>query len=72
MRNLKLTIEYDGTNYCGWQSQINSQSIQQIVEENLSKILDHKIKVKATGRTDAGVHAKSQIVNLFKIGRAHV
>ncbi|MDD4202263.1 MAG: tRNA pseudouridine(38-40) synthase TruA [Candidatus Omnitrophica bacterium] len=65
MRNLKLTVEYDGTNYCGWQKQKNSLSIQQLIEDNLSKILDHKVNLKATGRTDAGVHAKQQIVNLF-------
>jgi len=65
MRNLKLTVEYDGTNYCGWQKQKNSISIQQLIEDKLSKILNHKVKLKATGRTDAGVHAKQQIVNLF-------
>lgn len=73
MRNIKLVIEYDGTNYCGWQIQKNHKitksqskpviSIQEAIEKVLSKILQKKIKLIASGRTDAGVHALAQVAN---------
>ena len=64
-RNLKLTVEYDGTNYCGWQIQNRrvSKSIQETIEKTLSKILQEKIRLIASGRTDAGVHAQAQVAN---------
>ena len=65
MRNLKLTVEYDGTNYCGWQIQNRraSKSIQETIEKTLQKILQEKIRLIASGRTDAGVHAQAQVAN---------
>ncbi len=63
MRNIKLTIQYDGTNYCGWQSQKNGIAIQDVIEKHLKKILNEKIKLIGSGRTDSGVHAKGQIAN---------
>jgi tRNA pseudouridine38-40 synthase len=65
MRNLKLTIEYDGTNYCGWQVQKISKkkSIQETIEKSLQKILQEKSRLIAQGRTDAGVHAEAQVAN---------
>ncbi len=64
MRNIKLTLEYEGTNYCGWQHQKNTpRTIQDIVEAALFKVLREKVKVIAAGRTDAGVHAQAQIAN---------
>lgn len=66
MRNIKLVIEYDGTNYCGWQVQRRNRykaSIQEILEKALHKILQEKVKVIASGRTDAGVHAWAQVAN---------
>lgn len=66
MRNIKLTIEYDGTNYCGWQTQTGysrKPSIQETVEKTLRKILNEKIKIIGSGRTDAGVHARAQAAN---------
>jgi tRNA pseudouridine38-40 synthase len=72
MRNLKLEIEYDGRNYCGWQVQnsprstVNShqkKSIQEVIEKALRKILQEKVKLVASGRTDAGVHALGQVAN---------
>lgn len=66
MRNLRLEIEYDGTNYCGWQIQRNSNnkpSIQETLEKTLRKILQEKIKLIGSGRTDAGVHALAQVAN---------
>ena len=71
MRNIKFTIAYDGTNYFGWQRQKNHVSIQQIIEETLCGIINEQVKVIGMGRTDTGVHAKSQIANvkiLAKIG----
>lgn len=66
MRNIKLEIEYDGTNYCGWQIQNRDKtksSIQETLEKTLRKILQEKIKLIASGRTDAGVHARAQVAN---------
>jgi tRNA pseudouridine38-40 synthase len=65
MRNLKLEIEYEGTNYCGWQVQNSShkKSIQEVIEKTLRRILQEKIRLIASGRTDAGVHALAQVAN---------
>jgi len=67
MRNLKLEIEYNGRNYCGWQVQPNTKkkSIQEVIEKVLCKILSEKIKLIVSGRTDAGVHALAQIANFY-------
>jgi len=67
MRNIKLTIRYDGTNYSGWQSQKNAASIQDVIQKALKKITGRKTTVIASGRTDSGVHALAQIAN-FKTG----
>ena len=69
MRNLKLEIEYDGARYAGWQIQAPQakKSIQEVLEKTLRKILQEKISTIVSGRTDAGVHAKAQVVN-FKTG----
>jgi tRNA pseudouridine38-40 synthase len=71
MRNIKLTIEYKGTNYAGWQCQnLKGKSkkakvitIQETIENTLQKILQEKIRLIASGRTDAGVHAQAQVAN---------
>jgi len=63
MRNIKLTIAYDGTNYCGWQRQKNGLSVQELLERALRKILREKITVIGSGRTDAGVHSRGQTLN---------
>lgn len=65
MANIKLIIEYDGTDYAGWQVQNGSQkkTIQEVIEKALQEILQEKIKVIASGRTDAGVHAFYQAAN---------
>lgn len=66
MRNLKLTIQYDGTKYCGWQKQPNSSSIQGTIEYAIYEITKEKVNIIGSGRTDAGVHALGQVAN-FKI-----
>ncbi len=64
MRTIKLTIEYDGTNYCGWQSQKNDPTIQDTIEAALSRILNHPVGVIGSGRTDSGVHALGQVAHV--------
>ena len=61
--NLVLIIEYDGTNYFGWQSQPNRRSVQSVLTQALSSILNQPIVLHASGRTDAGVHALGQVAN---------
>jgi tRNA pseudouridine38-40 synthase len=61
MRAIKLTIEYEGTNYAGWQRQPNGLSIQQVMEEALAKILGLQVRLYSSGRTDAGVHAEGMV-----------
>ena len=63
MFNYLLKIEYDGTNFVGWQSQKNGKSIQNSIEKALKKVLKTQIKVIGSGRTDKGVHALSQYAN---------
>ena len=63
MFNYLIKIEYDGTNFVGWQSQKNGRSIQDSVEKALKKVLKNKIKITGSGRTDKGVHALSQFAN---------
>ena len=60
MFTYQIIIEYDGTNFAGWQKQKNSPSIQQTIEKILTKILKEKIILYGSGRTDAGVHATGQ------------
>ncbi|KJS22750.1 MAG: hypothetical protein VR72_04255 [Clostridiaceae bacterium BRH_c20a] len=68
MRNIKATIEYDGTNYHGFQTQLNKKlpTIQGKLESCLMRALMEPIKITGAGRTDAGVHAEGQVIN-FKI-----
>lgn len=63
MNNYKLEIQYDGTNYAGWQIQKNAVTIQQRVTDAINLILKEKINLIGSGRTDAGVHAIGQVAN---------
>ncbi len=64
MQRIKLTIEYVGTNFCGWQSQKNGNSVQDAVERALGKYFDCDfVRIYAAGRTDVGVHAKGQVAH---------
>ena len=64
MKNYKITIQYDGTKYNGWQRQKNTKNtIQEKFELVLSKMCAHNVEIFASGRTDAGVHAKCQVAN---------
>lgn len=64
-RNLKLTVAYDGTDFLGWQKTPMGPSIEAALENAASTILRHPVQLQAASRTDAGVHASGQIVNLF-------
>ena len=63
MKRILLTVEYDGTNYAGWQRQINGLAVQQVLEEALQKATKEHIVVTGASRTDAGVHALGQAVH---------
>ena len=64
MRNLRLDICYDGTKYKGWQRlSVGDNTIQGKLETTLSRLLDEKIEICGSGRTDAGTHARGQVVN---------
>jgi tRNA pseudouridine38-40 synthase len=64
-RNFKLTLEYDGSQYHGWQRQHGVLTIQEVVESHLEIILGKPIRIRASGRTDAGVHARGQVANFY-------
>ncbi len=63
MRNIKLTIQYDGTGYSGWQSQKNSLAIQDVIENSIAKVLKESVRITGAARTDAHVHAEGQVAN---------
>lgn len=62
-RNIRLTLAYDGTNYCGWQVQTNGPSIQAALERAIERLTGEKSAVYSAGRTDSGVHALGQVAN---------
>ncbi|MBQ2714930.1 MAG: tRNA pseudouridine(38-40) synthase TruA [Clostridia bacterium] len=64
MKRYVLTIQYDGTNYCGWQSQKNGESVQQVLVRALKTIAVGEVKLVGSGRTDAGVHAEAQVAHV--------
>jgi tRNA pseudouridine38-40 synthase len=62
MPRIKLTLAYDGTDYVGWQVQLNGPSVQARLEQALAELLGQPVGVEAAGRTDSGVHATGQVV----------
>jgi len=62
VRNIRLVVEYDGTQLSGWQRQDNAPTVQQHLEEVLSQILQEEVQVAGASRTDAGVSARGQVV----------
>lgn len=70
MRNLKLTISYDGTDFSGWQTQPGFRTVQETIEQAISRITgEDRVRLNASGRTDAGVHAVGQVANFFTTSR---
>jgi len=65
MKNIKIMIEYDGTDFSGWQRQPSRRTVQGEIERVLRRITSEKTNVKGSGRTDAGVHAIGQVANFF-------
>jgi tRNA pseudouridine38-40 synthase len=63
LRNLRFTISYDGSAYSGFQIQPNADTIQHRLEQAVYLLTGEKVKVTSSGRTDAGVHAKAQVIN---------
>jgi len=63
VRNIKLTIEYDGTDFIGWQIQKEGRTVQGIIRDVIWQITGEKVKLIGAGRTDSGVHATGQVAN---------
>ncbi len=68
MPRLKLTIEYDGGPFVGWQRQTNGRSVQQAIEEAFVKLTGETVTLRGAGRTDAGVHALAQVAHVDVAG----
>ncbi|MGD8375632.1 MAG: tRNA pseudouridine(38-40) synthase TruA [Acidobacteriota bacterium] len=74
IRTIRMTLQYDGTDYLGWQTQPRGGTVQDAVEDRLGRILDHPLRVHGAGRTDRGVHARGQVgsfatANPLELGR---
>ena len=65
MKNVKIIIEYDGTDYHGWQCQANLPTVQKTIEDALRQITGENVKITGSGRTDAGVHAMGQVASFL-------
>src|SRR5215472_10052397 len=65
MRNLKLVMAYDGTDFCGWQIQPDAPSVQGMLASAIGRVTGEKVLPQGSGRTDAGVHALGQVASVF-------
>ncbi len=65
MTNIRLLLEYDGTDYVGWQFQTNGRSVQEEIEKAIQQILQSDVRITGAGRTDSGVHARGQVANFL-------
>ena len=70
-RTIKLTLEYDGSDFVGWQFQENGRSVQEEVEKGISQILQERVRITGAGRTDSGVHAKGQVASFATESSLH-
>jgi len=64
MRRFRVTLEYDGKEFQGWQIQPQGRSVQGVVEDALAEVTCERVRIHAAGRTDAGVHARGQVAHL--------
>ncbi len=70
MRNLKLTIRYDGTDFFGWQTQPGRRTVQEVLETAFAEITrEGRVRLNCSGRTDSGVHAVAQVANVYTATR---
>src|SRR6185437_14744445 len=69
MRNIKLLLSYDGTEFSGWQRQPDRRTVQQVLEEAVGQLTGAIPSTNASGRTDAGVHAVGQVVHFYTASR---
>ena len=69
MRNIKLLLSYDGTDFSGWQRQPDRRTVQQVLEEAIGRLTGVEPPTNASGRTDAGVHALGQVVHFYTASR---
>ena len=60
---IRITVAYDGTNYCGWQVQPNGTTVQEQLENALFLATGERVRITGSGRTDSGVHAKGQVAH---------
>ncbi len=67
MRNIKLTISYDGTDFKGWQTQPGFRTVQETLETAIHALSGETVRLNASGRTDTGVHAVAQVANFYSI-----
>jgi tRNA pseudouridine38-40 synthase len=65
MRNVRLTLSYDGTEFHGWQTQPGFRTVQETLEQAIGRLTGETVRVNASGRTDTGVHAVGQVVNFY-------
>ena len=63
IRNIRLTLAYDGTDFAGWQVQKAQRTVQGVIEEALARMHGHPVRIRGAGRTDSGVHATGQVAN---------
>jgi tRNA pseudouridine38-40 synthase len=63
VRNIRLTLAYDGTDFSGWQVQNNARTVQGVIEEALQRMHRHPVRIQGAGRTDSGVHATGQVAS---------
>jgi len=67
--NVRLRIEYDGTDFQGWQRQLNRPTIQALIEDNLTEVLGERTIIYGASRTDSGVHAQGQVAHFYTQGK---
>lgn len=65
LSNIRLTLEFDGTHFCGWQVQTNGRSVQSAMEEAIARVTGETVRVTGCSRTDAGVHARGFVMNFY-------
>src|SRR6516162_2869517 len=65
MRNIRLTIGYDGTDFYGWQTQPGFRTVQESLEKAIGTLTGEQARLNASGRTDTGVHALGQVANFY-------